>query len=86
MATALHPVPTSRLTPVQWLICAIAAAAVAVVLLLGSARDSGQGEAQKAPSRASSPTPRTADGRVQDVEHIVGKDPRNKYSRESGGK
>jgi MFS family permease len=25
MATALHPVPTSRLTPVQWLICVIAA-------------------------------------------------------------
>jgi len=25
MATALHPAPTSRLTPVQWLICAIAA-------------------------------------------------------------
>ena len=25
MATALHPVPTSRLTPVQWLICIIAA-------------------------------------------------------------
>ena len=25
MATALHPVSTSRLTPVQWLICVIAA-------------------------------------------------------------
>ena len=25
MATALHPVPTSRLTPVEWLICVIAA-------------------------------------------------------------
>jgi hypothetical protein len=65
---------------------AIAAAAAAVVLLLAAARDSGQGEAQKAPGRESPPAPRTADGRVQDVEHIVGKDPRTKYSRASGGK
>src|SRR6186997_471861 len=35
---------------------AIAAAAVAVAWLLAAARDSGQGEAQNAPGRASSPT------------------------------
>ena len=52
---------------------AIAAAAVAVALLLAAARDPVQGEAQNAPGRASSPTPLTADGRV-DFSGIWGTD------------